>query len=179
MFTLEDLIVFVNDIIQTRVFWFIAGATMASIVIALGIGLSVQKSQKKLFTKRIAKAQAKWRDCFREDVSTFCSLATRHYYKVKDLDSHLIDLTFSADLEKLNQLRVKTRLRLNPYERIDSPDTKLIRSMGRVILQFETKQYTNLHRELIRIERCSQRILKSEWDKSKREAIKGRLEIRH
>ena len=179
MFTLEDLIVIVDQLIQTRVFWFITGAILASIVMVLAIVFSVQKSQKQRFTEHIVQARSTWRDCFREDVATFCALAARHYYKVKDLDHHLADVTFSIDIEKLNELRVKTRLRLNPYERIDSPDTKLVRSMGRVILQFETKHYTNLHRELLRIERCSQRILKSEWDKSKREAIKGRLETRH
>jgi len=133
-------------------------------------------SNKQHLMKNVMLERTHWRKQLRDEVSEFCALATKHYYDVHGLESDAANEVFARNVERLVKLRVQVRLRLNPLETIDSVDTKLVRTMSRVVVQFESKQYDNLHRELFRIERCTQRVLKSEWEKSKREARTGHLQ---
>ncbi|HAS6495928.1 TPA: hypothetical protein GRR58_24815 [Vibrio parahaemolyticus] len=165
-----------EEVFKSRLFWFVVGAICTLFGVALKVYFANKSSNKKLFLENVTVERGKWREQLREEVSSFSALASKHYHSVKDLEGGLASKKFSLDIQELNELRVKVRLRLNPHENIDSYDTKLVRSMSRVLLQFEAQRYDRLDRELLRIERCTQLILKNEWDKSKREAITGKME---
>ncbi|MDF2152116.1 hypothetical protein [Vibrio sp. CAU 1672] len=167
------------EIIRSSLFWFIFGLVLAFTIMSARAYISRKNSNRTLFIESVALEKSKWRELFREEVAQFNALAVKHYYAVRDVESALADKLFAIHVEELNYLRVKVRLRLNPNELIHSYDAKLVRSMSRVILQFETKQYEGLNRELLRIERCAQRILKNEWEKSKSEAESGEMVTRH
>ena len=156
-----------------ELFWFIIGAALSASAAFAMVYIINKNSNQKLFLGNVTDERSKWRQTLRNEVAEFCALASKHYYDVHEMEDEEADAVFSANIYRLNELRVKVRLKLNPHELIDSFDTKLIRSMSRVIIQFESKQYSNINRELLRIERCAQRILKSEWDKSKKEAESG------
>ncbi|MUJ39662.1 hypothetical protein [Aliivibrio fischeri] len=165
-----------DEVINSRLFWFVVGVVFSLITMALKVYFTNKNANKKLFLENVTVERGKWREQFRDEVASFSALASKHYYAVRDLDDGLAYRKFVSDIHELNQLRVKVRLRLNPRENIDSYDTKLVRTMKRVILQLEISRYDHLDRELIRIERCAQNILKNEWDKSKLEAITGKME---
>ncbi|EPZ4992842.1 hypothetical protein ACXOI2_003574 [Vibrio cholerae] len=165
-----------EEFVQSRLLWFVVGGIISLVAVTLNVYFTNKNSNKKLFLENVTVERSKWREQLREEVSSFSALALKHYHSVKDVEIGLASRKISSDIHDLNELRVKVRLRLNPYENIDSYDTKLIRSMKRVLLQLEAQRYGYLDRELLRIERCAQRILKNEWDKSKREAVTGKME---
>ncbi|WP_428774383.1 hypothetical protein [Vibrio sp.] len=158
--------------------------TIVAVAVAAGCVLYLLLKQQKHYTDRslllrnLMVERTQWRRQLRYEVAEFCALASSYYYSVYEQEEDYTKKAFAHHVKRMDELRVRVRLRLNPNETIDSNDTKLIRSMARVVLHFETRQYDNLHRELLRIERCAQRILKSEWDKSKREAQRGKIERR-
>lgn len=135
-----------------------------------------QHGRRDRLAHSYARHRMAWQAQLKQDVSAFSALAMKHYYSVKDLDRLLAEKVFAQDVRELNQLRVRVRLSLDPYQTIDSDDTKLIRSMRRVIVHFETQHYNGLDYELLRIERCAQRILHQERHKSSRLARLGSIE---
>jgi hypothetical protein len=165
-----------EEIFNSRLFWFVIGAVLVLLTVSVKTHVADKNTKKKLLLESVTAERSKWRESLREDVAAFNALASEYYYTVCDLDNEQADKLFAAHIQELIRLRVRVRLRLNPNELIHSNDVKLVRAMSRIILQFETKQYDGLHHELLRIERCAQRILKHEWDKAKREAVTGKME---
>lgn len=155
--------------------WLLAGLLLMLLIVR-----SVYRLGRRQRGDRLAitysRQRVLWQAQLKQDVSVFCALAMKHYYSVKDLDRLLAEKVFAQDVRELNQLRVRVRLSLDPYQTIDSDDTKLIRSMRRVIVHFETQHYEGLDYELLRIERCAQRILHQERHKSSRLARLGTVE---
>jgi hypothetical protein len=57
------------------------------------------------------------------------------------------------------------------------PDIKIVRSMSRVLNLISAGEFPCIHREMLRIGRSTQNILKAEWEKSKDEAVVGKLRL--
>lgn len=155
--------------------WLLAGLLLMLLIVwsVYRIG---RHQRRDHMASNYSRHQMLWQAQLKQDVSAFSALAMKHYYSVKDLDRLLAEKVFAQDVRELNQLRVRVRLSLDPYQTIDSDDTKLIRSMRRVIVHFETQHYDGLDYELLRIERCAQRILHQERHKSSRLARLGTIE---
>jgi hypothetical protein len=161
-----------DDLLSSRLLWFVIGGLM----VLAWQRYKTPQIQKTVMLKSLNRARSQWRTSFRRDIAEFCALASQHYYAVHQLEPEKIKARFSDDIHRLNQLRVRIRLQLDPASLIDSEQTKLTRSMSRAILQLESQQYEHFIRELLRVERCAQRILHKEWRQTHREAALGQLE---
>lgn len=161
-----------DALLSSWLLWFAIGA----ISMAAWQRYRPLQQQKMLMIKSVNRAREQWRIAFRRDIAEFCALASQHYYAVHQLEPEQVKARFSEDIHRLNQLRVRVRLQLDPASLIDSEQTKLTRSMSRAILQLESQQYDHFIRELLRVERCGQRILHRERRQANREAALGQLE---
>jgi hypothetical protein len=166
-----------DDLIKSRLFWFVVGAFLTILATWIKSHFERLNVNKQLFLENVTTERSKWRESLRNDVSEFCSLV----YKLQH-DSHfqskdLADLAFSNNIARLSEIRVKIRLKLNPNEPMPKPDIKIIRSMSRVLNLISVGEFSCIHREMLRIERSTQNILKAEWEKSKDEAVVGKLRL--
>lgn len=166
---MNELTLFTHQLLHSPVIW-IATATVSAVFLGLLISYLINR---KHLSDTVIQEKILWHRTLTQDIAEFCALATQHYFKVKELSPELAEMQFAADVKQLNQLRVKVRLSLSPNKTIDSADLKLIRTMNRIILHFESKHYDNLHRELLRVERCAQQLLYRQWKLLRHEAESG------
>ncbi|WP_330147522.1 hypothetical protein [Shewanella oncorhynchi] len=164
-----------DELIKSRIFWFVIGAFLTILAAWIKSHFERVNVNKQLFLENVTTERSKWRESLRGDVSEFCSLV----YKIQH-DSHfqnkeLAGLALSNHIARLSKIRVKVRLKLNPNVPMYKPDAKIVRSMSRVLNLISVGEFSCIHREMLRIERSTQKILKAEWEKSKDEAIVGKL----
>lgn len=169
---MNELTLFTHQLLHSPVIW-IATATVAAVFLVLLVSYLINK---KRLSDTVVQQKVLWQRTLKRDIAEFCALATRHYFTVKELSPELAEKQFAADVKQLNQLRVKVRLSLSPNKTIDSADLKLVRTMSRIILHFESRHYDNLHRELLRVERCAQQLLYRQWKQLRQEAESGQLQ---
>lgn len=164
-----------DELFKSRLFWFVIGAFLTTLAAWIKSHFERLTANKQLFLENVTTERSRWRESLRNDVSEFCSLVYKSQHDSHFQSKDLAGLAFSNNVARLSEIRVKVRLKLNPHEPMSKPDAKIVRSMSRVLNLISVGEFYCIHREMLRIERCTQNILKAEWEKSKDEAIVGKL----
>ncbi|WP_028862558.1 hypothetical protein [Psychromonas aquimarina] len=164
---------FSNTVFDSHLLWFAAGLSVTFFISLFKSLFEHKNASKKLFLENVTRERSLWRESLREEVAEFCALVYSIQHECQFKDEQLIEQLFCRHVSRLNELKVRVRLRVNPHESINQPDAKLVRAMNRVVNQLSLGDFDNISRQMLRIERNTQLLLKSEWDKSKGEAVQG------
>jgi hypothetical protein len=141
-------------------------ALVALIGSLCGAVLASRTNRKTLFVNTVTAERAKWRQDQRTAVSDLSRLTHTALASPQP-----------ETLAKLNESRVAIRLRLNPStEHKHMLDQAILAALGRLVPLVEATDRSGALECLEQIETTMQSLLKQEWDKSKREARKGKLQ---
>lgn len=122
-------------------------------------------TSKDVLTRTVTNERAQWRKDLRELAGEFVEHSLR--IAAKDPD---------ASAFKLERLRVLIKLRLNPNPE-HRLDADILNSIESIVSQAQACDKDNLRKSLVKFEADTQLLLKQEWDKSKREAESGNLDV--
>jgi hypothetical protein len=130
--------------------------------------IALRNNNKNLLIKTVTEERAKWRS----DLRNYCA-------EFSKLVSEQINNTNASNLPRIFELKAQIQLRTNPS---DKPEHILDQDIRRESLEIvrlicdnpETNKEIVLNK-LLRLEGSVQRLLKQEWDKSKNEAVTGKL----
>lgn len=144
----------------------LVGAVIGFLGSLFGSWVSFRQNDKNLFVQTVTNERAKWRQDLRDATG--------------QLVQHIYAYTDNPDAEtfcKIHEYRVAVRLRVNP----ENPDRNKLDAeiLSALSGLRETSQIINKETALAmaeRIELSVQKLLKQEWEKSKREAKSGTLE---
>jgi hypothetical protein len=132
---------------------------------------STDNTAKTVLVQTVTAERAKWRAEMRDHVERLVALLNAHERGGPE-----------ADWEQVDRLRTGVRLRLNPTGRKPSPAGGDMHEADRAVHQVldaiaaAGKSETTVHAGLAaRLEEHMAALLKSEWDKSKNEAVSGKL----
>lgn len=153
---------------ESAIFGFI-GALVGAVLGFIGSILSIfgrnKDTQLTVLTQVITTERAQWRSDMRNLTSEFVSLLQQ----VKNERS-------KEEISEFQKLRVKIRLRLNPKEghEYDEKLLSLLRTF-KGFIDSDDKSPINIEDEIESFELTMQKLIKKEWDKSKKEAESGNL----
>ncbi len=153
--------------------WATAGGWVFSVITAgIAYKAAVRKhfettkdSDKSIFVASVTNERAKWRGELRKSVAEFCMLS----------------IESSPNIPKLLQLKVDIILRLNP--RANDPaliqkhkfDHEIRESVNAIFAAAKTSNSQAIHDQVVKLEGSAQELLKQEWEKSKAEALAGKV----
>ena len=140
---------------------------VAAIVALLGVAWTLRSTatinNKNVFITTVTHERAKWRDELRAAAAEFTKLAIGEIREPK-LERAL----------RLEELRVLIRLRLNPNPRHEL-DASIIENTAQVVALLQSRNTEEARETLGIVENAIQRLLKQEWEKSKNEAVMGKI----
>jgi len=135
---------------------------------------STDTTAKTVLVQTVTAERAKWRAEMRDYVERLVALLRAHERVGPE-----------TDWEQVDRLRTGIRLRLNPNARTPPPEAGDMHEADRRVHQVldaitvAGKSGTELHAELAdQLEEHMAVLLKGEWDKSKDEAVSGKLGVR-
>jgi hypothetical protein len=153
---------------ENAIFGFI-GALIGAIFGFIGSVLSTfgksKDTSKEVLTRTVTDERAQWRKDLREVSGDFVENALR-----------IANNESTGSVYSLEKQRVLIRLRLNP-DPSHTLDANILLAIESVVIQANAKNLVSLKSALEEFERSTQAILKQEWEKSKKEAESGALEI--
>lgn len=128
---------------------------------------TTKDTDKTVFTMSVTNERAVWRSELREGIGKYieCSF--------KFIES-------TGKLSELSCLKSLIVMRLNPkawsYSSEHALDHAVLRSVNSIYATCakDRLNLTKLKTEIANLEKCAQKLLKSEWQKSKKEAVEGR-----
>ncbi|ENM5935888.1 hypothetical protein CTB58_003753 [Vibrio mimicus] len=153
---------------ESAVFGFL-GAIIGSILGFVGSLLSTfgkaRETQHNVITHVITKERSQWRSDMRNLTAELIVVATELHGRNDD-----------KLLGKFNELRIKIRLRLNPYEG-HKYDEVLLDCLNGLSEHFQKGTAFDFNTKLEEFESNMQKLIKKEWDKSKKEAESGNMGV--
>ncbi|BDM64401.1 hypothetical protein NFHSH190041_18530 [Shewanella sp. NFH-SH190041] len=128
---------------------------------------TTKDTDKTVFTSSVTNERAVWRSELRGGIGKYieCSL--------KFIEN-------TGKLSELSSLKSLIIMRLNPkawsYSFEHRLDHAVLKSVNSIYATCEKKRLNaeKLKSEIANLEKCAQELLKSEWQKSKKEAVEGR-----
>jgi hypothetical protein len=153
---------------ENAVFGFV-GALVGAVLGFIGSILSTfgknKDTQLTVLTQVITTERAQWRSDMRDLTSEFVS----YLHQIKNERRQV-------EISEFHKLRVKIRLRLNPKEghEYDEELLTLLRTFKGLVESDQNVPIT-IDAEIERFELTMQKLIKKEWDKSKKEAESGNL----
>jgi hypothetical protein len=137
---------------------------------ALGVWnlvVNYRNTRRANFINTVTAQRVKWLEQIRQDISTFCGLTYTwcHSGLAGTPQEHEM-------LKEIDRLRHVIRLRLNPDGTHDNAIERLIAEIPKYT---DISQRDKLAKALEELTVTSQRLLKEEWEKVKREAEHGNL----
>lgn len=154
---------------ENAVFGFI-GAIIGSVLGFIGSLLSTfgksKDTSKDVLTRTVTNERAQWREDLRSLAGEFVENSLR-----------IVSNDPSGSIYSLERQRVQIRLRLNPNpeHKLDANILKISRNMVQLARGCDPD---NLLKSIELFEHEIQSLLKQEWDKSKREAQSGSLDVK-
>lgn len=141
----------------------VLGAIFSFVGVAITAFFTSRNNNKNIFINTVTTERAKWRDELRNHAAEFCKLAYAELRKEEKVDRL-----------RREELRILVRLRLNPNPR-HTLDKNILETMSKLagIQDLSADPYALQYLEII--ESNVQALLKQEWEKSKKEARKGKL----
>ncbi len=146
------------------------GPIIAAAIALFGVGLTVraalQNNRKNLLVGTITTERATWRQDLRAETALFVEAV--HEALAKPSAERLV---------KVHRHRVGLRLRVNPNPKHQT-DSDILAALGAIPTLIVAKNKVGALAKLQELEGNIQTLLKEEWDKSKREAESGKLEVK-
>jgi hypothetical protein len=126
---------------------------------------TTKDSDKSIYVAAVTNERAKWREELRKSVAEFCMLS----------------IESSPNIQKLLQLKIGIILRLNP--RANDPafierhkfDHEIRESVNTIFAAAKTSNSQVILDQVNKLESSAQELLKQEWEKSKAEALSGKV----
>lgn len=145
------------------------------ILVTLGLGLynvlqNYRTSRRTTFINTVTSERVKWIEKLRLSISTFCGLA--HYWRfstVRGSDDQ------RQKIEEIDKLRHLIALQLNPNDDVDREIQTLVGEIVSMCSGHREVSDRDFRRQLDSLTEKTQQLLKAEWDKVKRESLKGAL----
>jgi hypothetical protein len=141
-----------------------------AVTAALGVAnlLYTHRATKRAdFIRTVTNERVKWIENLRQNVAAYVARASYCLLMMKEDDSKV-----NSVVEELDRIAYLIRLQLNPNEEPDKELETLLRKMPG-ITKMETRQ--EFMQGCEKVVTLTQTLLKKEWEKVKKEAIKGRL----
>lgn len=138
---------------------------IVSLIIGLNNSISLRKNmQSSNFVGMVTTERNKWLEKMRQDISNFCGLTIFWLKTINRSDTQ----EGKEILKEIDKLIIMLKLRLNPN---DNPDIRMLEILDEVPRNTDNAQKTfSLINEFTEL---SQKLLKNEWEKVKKEARKG------
>ena len=163
---MNDLATQLYNTVVSGTFTFVAsltGALFALFGVSLTVFFTARNNNKNVFINTVTVERAKWRTEMRNTIAEFCRVC---YEQLED--------PTKRNIPKLQELRVLTKLRLNPDQKHELDATIMI-AAANVIEGLVSSQSALVISNLQILENKVQELLKQEWDKSKTEAKTGKV----
>jgi hypothetical protein len=138
-------------------------------VATIGATATIETNSKTVLVQTVTNERAKWRSEMRDAAAELTTLLRASG------DGHRIDW------QRVNRLRSEIRLRLNPYAQTSAPVEsrhEIDRGLHAALDQVDASHVRARSAHLsiaVSLEQHMARLLKNEWDKSKGEAVSGKL----
>jgi hypothetical protein len=141
-------------------------ALIAVAGIALTAWIALKNNNKNCLIKTVTDERAKWRDEIRKVCSEFVKLVFEQ-----------VTNTNKTNTARIHQLKTHMQLRLNPSENSKhKPDQDIIEVVSNIVNSLDQPNCNEaILRKLGELQLKVQKLLKSEWEKSKEEAKTGKL----
>ena len=153
---------------ENAVFGFL-GAMIGAVLGFVGSLLSTfgksKDTSKDVLTRTVTDERAQWRKDLREVAGEFVENALR-----------IVASDPAGSIYTLEKQRVLIRLRLNPSPRHEL-DATILGNTRSIVQHVRSQEPEKLAASLEDFEQNVQSLLKREWDKSKREAVSGTLDV--
>ncbi len=129
--------------------------------------IALRNNNKSLLIKTVTEERAKWRTELRDCCAEFSSLVYEQ-----------LNNTSASNLPRIVELKVQIRLRTNPSSEPKHKLDQEILSESQAIVDLisDAPEKDQVISKLLKLENSVQKLLKQEWDKSKNEAVTGKLE---
>lgn len=124
-------------------------------------------SRRTTFINTVTSERVKWIEKLRDNISTFCGLT--YTWSISRLEGKPEAADFLKQIDKLRHL---IRLQLNPDGKHDQTIEALIARIPNLTHETQTEELKTALNELVEI---SQKLLKEEWEKVKKESMRGNL----
>jgi len=141
-------------------------AALAFLGVFITAWLAFKTNNKNLLIKTVTDERAKWRSELREICGEFVKLVYEQ-----------VSVAGVSNGPRINELKVLMKLRVNPSQEDKHALDKNIISVSQNIVNLIEGNFekSEVITKLIELEGHVQCLLKQEWDKSKQEAVNGRL----
>ena len=146
--------------------------TLIGIILTFGLGLfnlyqTIKLKRKTHFVDTITAERIKWLEKLRGDISRFSGLTSFWTKSLKGIDDE-----YSRDvLKEIDILRIMIKLRLNPNGKYDKEIITLVDDIPKIT---DNVDMTELNNKLDELTSASQKLLKEEWDRVRKEVQKGK-----
>jgi len=144
----------------------IIAASIALGGVWLTVSAALQNNRKNLLVGTITAERANWRQDLRAETALFVEAV--HEALAKPSSERMV---------KVHRHRVGLRLRVNPNPK-HQVDSDILKALDAIPTLITAKNKAGAISKLQALEADVQRLLKDEWDKSKREAETGVLEVK-
>ena len=124
-------------------------------------------SRKTSFINTVTNQRIKWIEELRQDIAAMCGLTHTWFYSRLEGTEKEHDV-----LKEIGRLRHVIPLRLNPSGELDQRIQKLISEIPNLTDQSKQRELDAALQELVEV---SQKMLKAEWEKVKKESEHGNL----
>ena len=148
-------------------------AAGVAVTLILGIWNAIvnyQANRRTTFVNTVTSQRIKWIEQLRQDIALFSGLT--YHWCFTDVEGKPEEQEI---IKELDRLRHVIRLRLNPAGKDDQEIEKLIVEIPRLTAPINEAK---LVEALERLTRATQRLLKDEWEKVKKESKHGPLSER-
>ncbi|EGR3963921.1 hypothetical protein DDM91_19120, partial [Vibrio cholerae] len=128
---------------------------------------TTKDTDKTVFTSSVTNERAVWRSELREGIGKYIECSFKF-------------IENTGKLSELSSLKSLIIMRLNPkawsYSSEHTLDHAVLKSVNSIYATCEKERINaaKLKSEIANLEKCAQKLLKSEWQKSKKEAVEGR-----
>ena len=128
--------------------------------------VALRNNNRNILIKTVTEERAKWRNELRLVCAEFSKLV---YEQISDSSLN--------HRPRINELKTHIKLRVNPSQKSKHLlDQNIIGLSQSIVDELDKKVNTDrVKRELLSLEAEIQQLLKNEWDKSKGEAVKGKV----
>ncbi len=144
----------------------IVTALIAVIGIFFTAFIALRNNNKSLLIKTVTEERAKWRSELRNTCAEFSKLA---YAQVNNASKNY--------MPRIVELKAHIKLRTNPSDEAEHKLDQEILSESQEIVDLlgDNPEIKVIIDKLVNLESNVQQLLKQEWDKSKEEAVSGKL----
>lgn len=152
--------------------WKTGAAWMALPISLWGLWVGLVSSRKARFINTVTNQRIQWIELLRQDIAKFVGLAGLMIFDLAKTAKYPVATSADNQIE-LHRLHRVILLRLNPDGPADCEIADLLPKIQKAAFTHDAAQFGD--QPLEKLTELAQRMLKTEWEKVKREAENGRI----